>query len=205
MLNLKRYLRYLQSYSGRQRRQNAARWLDKFCHANWKVVELECGSGQLASKISGAHYIGIDPSRTAIAQARRRLDRGNVELIEADPRQIEIPEADLVIFLGLLEKMSLVDFGRLLGRIQAKRILFSFTEPPRENFFGWRDRLLFRGLHHRVVHDTDLISEILEQYGYRKREIRRSQWYGPGKMVLAERSLRRIRTVTSPSLAQSAP
>lgn len=202
--NLKRYLRHLQEYSNRQRRQKASKWLDNFCQSNWKIVELECGSGLLASTVSSAHYVGIDPSRTAIARARRRLAGRSVELIQADPRQIEIPEADLVIFLGLLEKTSPKDFAYLLSRIQAKRILFSFTEPPKANFFGWRDRFLFRGLQHRTLHDTDLIAEILEQFGYKKREIRRSQWYGPGKMVLAERP-RRAGAAKAPHLAQSAP
>lgn len=204
-INLKRYLRYLQAYSSRQRRHNASKWLEKFCHANWKVVELGCGSGLLAAKISSAHYIGIDPSRSAITRARRRLAGQNAEFFEADPRQVEIPEADLVIFLGLLEKMSLPDLAHLLGRIKSKRILFSFTEPPKDNLFGWRDRLLFRGLTHRQVHDTDLVAEILEQYGYKKREIRRSQWYGPGKMVLAERHRRAAPAAQPPHLAQSAP
>lgn len=203
--NLKRYLRYIQAYSSRQRRQKASNWLDKFCHTNWKIVELECGSGLLATQVSSSHYIGIDASRSAIAKARQRLLGKSVEFIEADPRQIEIPDGDLVVFLGLLEKMSLTDFAHLLSRIQSKRILFSFTEPPSGNFFGWRDRLLFRGLHHRKFHDTDLVAEILEQFGYKKREIRRSQWYGPGKMVLAERPRRAATASHAPCLAQSAP
>lgn len=204
-LTFKRYLRHLQAYSSRQRRQKASKWLDKFCHSSWKIVELECGSGLLAATVGSAHYIGIDASRSAIARARRRLAGQSAELIEADPRQIEIPEADLVIFLGLLEKMTLPDFAHLLSRIQSKRILFSYTEPPKENFFGWRDRLLFRGLSHRMLHDTDLVAEILEQFGFKKREIRRSQWYGPGKMVLAERPRRAPQAAKAPRLAQSAP
>jgi hypothetical protein len=204
--NLKRYLRHLHAYSSRQRRLNATRWVEKICHANWKVVELECGSGMLASKIGAARYVGIDPSRSALEKAGRRLGRKNIQLIQADPRQIEIPDADIVIFLGLLEKITIQDFSRLLGRISAKRILFSFTEPPQENLFRWPERLLFRGLQHRTLYHTDVIAEILEQYGFKKREIRRSQWYGPGKMVLAERP-RKIKSAAGKAarLGQSAP
>ena len=199
----KRYLRLLQSYSRQLGRRNAARWIETFSHADWKVVELGCGSGGLASLLPHGSYVGIDQSPSALAQARRRC-RGRGEFIEADVHTVQPPEADLVVFLGLVERMSLAELSSLLGRIRAKRILFSFVSPPAgRRLHRWPLRLLFRGLSHRSAHSTDVIAELLEQHGYRRREVRRSLWYGPGKLVFAEKAKSRAMPARS-ALAQTA-
>jgi len=70
------------------------------------VVEAGCGTGRLAEAIircGAASYVGLDVSREAVAQARRRA----VEAAFIHCPATELPEnRDLVVSLGLLDWMS---------------------------------------------------------------------------------------------------
>jgi hypothetical protein len=90
-----------------------------------------------------------------------------------DPSQkADLPEADLVVFLGLAENLKREEFHRLLLRITARRILFSYEEKERR-----------RGVHYSSEEMRDLLAE----HGFRQCEVRSLPWRSPTKLVLAQR------------------
>jgi hypothetical protein len=124
----------------------ATRWVEKIRLHNWTVLEL----GQpKTSLFSGQNTQLLDPADRA-----------------------ELPAADLVVFLGLAEKLKREEFQHLLLRITARRILFSYEEKKRR-----------RGEHYTSEEMRDLLAE----HGFRQCEVRSLPWRSPTKLVLAQR------------------
>jgi len=90
-----------------------------------------------------------------------------------DPAQkAEFPTADLVVFLGLAEKLKREELNRLLHRISSRRILFSYEEKKRR-----------RGVHY----SSEEMRNLLAEHGFRQCEVRSLPWLSPTKLVLAQR------------------
>jgi ubiquinone/menaquinone biosynthesis C-methylase UbiE len=72
--------------------------------AEARVLEVGCGTGavtrELASWPGVAEVVGLDPSPTFLASARRHHPPGNVQFMEGDARALQFPDGsfDVVVF-----------------------------------------------------------------------------------------------------------
>lgn len=152
-----RHLFFVSSYLALRRRiRAAARWINKIHSSQWKVVEISGARTCLKSRIFDCQYIRLHESTR------------------------EVPVADIVVFLGLADRLSAGELCEFLERIQAKRILFSFTEDKPSRSLGGRRRPTRRR--------EKQVKELLLKHGYRRSEIRPLRFPRNERIVLAERS-----------------
>jgi ubiquinone/menaquinone biosynthesis C-methylase UbiE len=110
-----------------------------------RVLEVGCGTGAVTRELAGwpgvAEVVGLDPSPTFLASARRHNPPTNVEFLEGDARALQFPDRsfDVVVFHTTL--CHVPESERALG--QAARVL----RPG-----GWLARLRRRLRHHQRSH-----------------------------------------------------
>jgi SAM-dependent methyltransferase len=99
------------------------------------VVELGCGSGRLLPHIAALpikKYIGIDISSAAIERAKQRLAKLNlafeVEFTCAEIGELDLPECNICLSLGLLDWIALEEIENLIKDINCDIHLHSFSE-----------------------------------------------------------------------------
>jgi ubiquinone/menaquinone biosynthesis C-methylase UbiE len=69
-----------------------------------RVLEVGCGTGAVTRELAGwpgvAEVVGLDPSPTFLASARRHHPPTNVEFLEGDARALQFPDRsfDVVVF-----------------------------------------------------------------------------------------------------------
>jgi len=101
--------------------------LSKWIEPDMKIIDLGCGSGQLANllyDIGIKNYIGIDFSQTAIDMANKINQIKTFQFICADFRTCPIPEGDTYMLSEVLEHVQ--DDLELLKKIpDNKRIIAS--------------------------------------------------------------------------------
>jgi SAM-dependent methyltransferase len=72
--------------------------------AGARVLEVGCGTGAVTRELAGwpgvAEVVGLDPSPTFLASARRHHSPGNVEFVEGDARALQFQDRsfDVVVF-----------------------------------------------------------------------------------------------------------
>jgi SAM-dependent methyltransferase len=183
--------RFLPNYAHRRLLRAAARWIERLRLSDWKIVELGCGNGALASRIVNSRYIGIDGQNKAIQAARRRFRGKRCQFLEADVTRAELPAADLMVFLRLADRLGKADFSHLLSRLPSKRILFSFTEsPPDQGRFvaiSRRLRAHWQTRRRPVTYRCEEVTELLEKHGFKHCEIRKLPLFIPSRLVFATR------------------
>ena len=158
------------------------------------VLDLGCGTGQLARAVAGdpeRRYVGVDFSSVAIAAARARFarDAERVRFERADAVSYPASSSGVCVFLGLLDWLPGREPKRLFESRREPRLLFSFTEPS-----GW-----FAGLYARYRRRVDAtaylarafkeeeVLALLDAAGYRADRIVRGVRLGPAGLVLASR------------------
>jgi len=104
--------------------ENAKPYLDflqKFVRENGikSVVDVGCGDWQLSKLIDweGIDYLGIDVVSTLIEHHNHHFSAPNIQFLEADGTQIELPEADLLICKDVLQHLPLEDIHRFLKQL----------------------------------------------------------------------------------------
>jgi SAM-dependent methyltransferase len=138
----------------------------KFCvdayikpNAGDRVVDLGCGTAEIASYMPTALYTGIDPNPQYIAGARRRLGQKAV-LVTADPVQdanLLEGKYDIALLLGVLHHLDDASADTMLGL--ARRLLRPGGRLVTHDIAnvkgrGWLERLLVRmdrGQHVRQI------------------------------------------------------
>lgn len=115
--------------------------------AGLRILELGCGTGELARRLvaAGAASVeGWDISGEAVALARQRIEAagmgGRATFVETDIGDAAMPEVDLACGLGMLDWITLEEVDRLAGRLRCRWVLFSFSEEDR-SFSEWVHRL----------------------------------------------------------------
>ena len=79
------------------------------------VLDLGCGTGQLAAALAGGRaVVGVDPAGAMLDVARRRPDGEKVEWIEADARTVRLGRSfDLIVLTGHAFQVFLTREDRL--------------------------------------------------------------------------------------------
>lgn len=76
-----------------------------------RILDVGCGTGLLTCElaIDGRQVIGLDPSSSMLAVARRKPGAERVHWVEGDSTALGTPEADLVIMTGNVAQVFLDD------------------------------------------------------------------------------------------------
>lgn len=122
------------SWSVRSRMKTAMRFLEyrMVNQPQIRVLELGCGSGELAKKLkkhAGTRYWGFDIAEIAIQKAKTRIGDENFTFSVGDiTTATEYPAADYAVLLGVTDWISPEALRFLLTKIPVKNVLISFTE-----------------------------------------------------------------------------
>ncbi len=124
------------------------------------VLDLGCGTGQLAAALSqGRRVTGVDPAGAILAAARRRPGGAAVEWIEADARTLRLERRyDLVVLTGHAFQVFLTQADRsaVLRTIAHHlaprgRFVFDTRNPAAREWEGWVPDRSRRILDHPVL------------------------------------------------------
>lgn len=106
-------------------RENAAPYmvfLEKFMqdHNIRSVVDLGCGDWTFSQHINwdGIQYVGIDVVRSVIEKNRKKHSHPNVQFLQGDGIDVELPEADLFVCKDVLQHLSNEDINRILPQLK---------------------------------------------------------------------------------------
>lgn len=130
------------------------------------VVELGCGTGQLA-RVARGEYVGVDLDARHLVYAGRRRggDRRRFVLADARATGLGKKQFDAALMVGVIHHLTDTDVGRVLAeaqRLARKRLLIVDLVPLRYNLLG---RLLYhldRGAHIRSLeHQLELVGRHL--------------------------------------------
>lgn len=100
-----------------------------------KLLELGCGSGLLFNALSNSKikkYTGIDWAPSAIDKAVAKFHNSAQlppsEFIVGNFMDVEFPEFDVVVALGVLDWLEIDEINLLFSKIKPKKFLFSISE-----------------------------------------------------------------------------
>ncbi|UVK42190.1 class I SAM-dependent methyltransferase [Mesorhizobium sp. AR07] len=110
------------------------------------VLDLGCGTGQLAAELSDRHSVtGVDPASAMLDVARRRTGGRKVDWVEADARTVRLERRfDLVLLTGHAFQVFLTEEDqRAVLRTIAEhlapsgRFIFDTRNPAVETWLEW--------------------------------------------------------------------
>lgn len=95
------------------------------------LLDIGCGTGRFLAMC--AHYgprrlHGIDFSETAVQAAREAATDGRISFSCGNIGSIELPEADYVTGLGLLDWLSPQEISLLASKLKGRKFLLSYSE-----------------------------------------------------------------------------
>jgi len=155
----------------------------RFLPEGGSVLELGCGSGLFAAALEhrAGSFVGIDLSEAAVQKARRRVPR--FEFRQGDVLTAELPRADLVVFLGLLDWLTAEEAAHLFSKLQGQTLLFSFTVPggfgPYRLYRRFVDRKLGRDIYRGRSWEPEAIEALAGSV-----EIVHCPWWNPGRLAI---------------------
>ena len=158
------------------------------------ILDLGCGSGYLAYSVidhDNRQYMGLDFSRMAIGTGRRRFQRysSRVRFEQRDILEAARLDAQIVVFLGLLDWLDDDEIRRLFSTFNGQHLLFSFTETAgglAGTLYRQYRRCADKTYHARSFYESQII-ESAELGGYRVETVLRSLRLGPGRLVVASK------------------
>lgn len=128
-----------------------------FAEAASSVLDLGCGTGQLASALAGGRLVvGVDPASAMLDVARGRPGGDAVEWIEADARTVRLGRKfDVVLLTGHAFQVFLTPGDRrsVLATIAAHlaprgRFIFDSRNPAAQEWLEWSPELSRHTLQH---------------------------------------------------------
>ena len=184
------------SWTLRRRMRMAVRVASAALPRGGTLLELGCGSGLFASRMAGAFgaYHGIDLAEVAVREARARAPAGAV-FMQGDVLEAPLPEADLAVFLGLLDWLEPAEAQLLLARVPAGRLLFSFTDDGAQaspvSLYGlyraWYDQRFGAGMYKARAYSWEKIRSWLAPLGEHTATLYPAPFFDPGRLVLVEK------------------
>ncbi len=185
------------SWTLRRRMRQAVRIAKEALPPGGSVLELGCGSGLFARQLTGTFgtYHGIDLAEAAVLEARALAGGPRAEFVQGDVLEACLPASDLAVFLGLLDWLEPGEASRLIARIPARRLLFSFTEEsasasglsPYGLYRAWYDTRFGAGIYRARAWRATVVREWLQALGPHKATFFPSNFLDPGRLVLVER------------------
>ncbi|MGX9142963.1 class I SAM-dependent methyltransferase [Mesorhizobium sp. 128a] len=129
----------------------------RFAQGARSVLDLGCGTGQLAAALAGGRSVaGVDPASAMLDIARRRAGGESVDWVEADARNVRLGRRfDLVLLTGHAFQVFLTPEDRkaVVGTIAAHlaaggRFIFDTRNPTVEEWLEWTPARSHRMLNH---------------------------------------------------------
>lgn len=187
---------YPLSWTVRNRLHSAIDILKSKADKKWRVIELGCGSGILATNVHHlfASYTGVDIAANAISVAQHRINNEKVLFLAADVQQMDFENYDLSIFLGLTDWLEKDQLKQLFARLNTKFMLFSYTE--KEVVSEWNPYFYYRKIMDRKSMDYSYkarsysraeITEMIEKAGYKMKVLKSASMVNPGVLIWAEK------------------
>jgi len=179
------------SWTVRSRLRRASAILRERCIPGCSVLELGCGSGILAVELenTGCTYIGFDVAANAIERARERKLPAGFQFHAGDVTEVNLPWADVTVFLGLSDWLSPDQLSALFSRVRSPRILFSYTGRFAWNPYGLYRRLKDAGPNsrHARTYERSEIEAILSAAGFSMETVVPPAPHNPGSLVWAKK------------------
>lgn len=187
---------YPLSWTVRNRLHSAIDILKHKADKKWRVIELGCGSGILATNVHHlfSSYTGVDIAANAISVAQHRINNENVLFLAADVQQMNFENYDLSIFLGLTDWLEKEQLQQLFARLNTKYMLFSYTE--KEVVSEWNPYFYYRKIMDRKSMDYSYrarsysraeITEMMGKAGYKMKVLKPASIVNPGVLIWAEK------------------
>lgn len=187
---------YPLSWTVRNRLHSAIEILKRRGKRDWKVIELGCGSGILASQVHHlfSSYTGVDIAANAVSVAQQRIHNGHVQFLAADVQQMEFEKYDLALFLGLTDWLEKDQLQELFARLNSRYMLFSYTE--KEIVSEWNPYYYYRKIMDRKSMDYSYkarsysraeIAEMVDKAGYKMTVLKPASMINPGVLIWAEK------------------
>ena len=162
------------------------------------LLELGCGSGLLARRLQGTfgRYHGIDLAEAAIQHARALPGIAHATFEQGDALDAELPRSDVAVFLGLVDWLEPAEAKRLLEKVPARFLIFSFTAQgavaspcsPYGLYRAWYDKQFGAGVYRARSFQWEEVHGWLKPLQPRRVELVGGGWYDPGRLVLVERA-----------------
>lgn len=181
------------AWTVRGRLRNAEQAVLQLLPPGRAVLELGCGSGILAERLSShcASYIGIDIADIAIEKALVRKLPSTFQFFADDAAEMQLPWADLTVFLGLTDWLTPDQLYNLLGRVRSSEILLSYTEgyswSPYRLYRRWMDRGTGDDFRHARSYSRVRIESMLSVWGFDMEILVKPAPHNPGALVWARK------------------
>ncbi|HEY8278368.1 MAG TPA: class I SAM-dependent methyltransferase [Bdellovibrionota bacterium] len=181
----------------RKRLRITLKMLESLAPENASVLELGCGSGILASRISCGKYLGVDTASAAIKRAEARFVGANFAFRQANALDVagESCEFDITAFLGLTDWLSENETSALFSSLRSPTILFSYTEAATAR--PWQPYSIYRNVFDRFIQKNAIrarsmagaeIDRLLARSGYRVKFRTRASFLNPSRVICAEKA-----------------
>lgn len=187
---------YPLSWTIRSRLHSAITVIKKRSKKDWRVLELGCGSGILATQIYSlfSSYTGVDIAANAIAVANERIKKNEVRFIADDVSNMSFESYDFAVFLGLTDWLETAQVQNLFDKLQVKHMLFSYTEKevvselnPYFYYRKFMDRKSESYAYKARSYSRAEIEIMLKKSGYQFEVLKSATLINPGVLVWAQK------------------
>jgi SAM-dependent methyltransferase len=145
------------------------------------VLDIGCASGRFAFQLmeAGAQkVIGVDVSSEAIESANQKrlaspyAEHMEFKTVDLTQPNAELPQADLVTALGVIEYFDAAELDSLMSHMKTKYFLFDFpdAEGRRKDWATWQLRRVYLWLNHCpgvYLYDHNEFNAIAAKYDYK--------------------------------------
>lgn len=159
--------------------QDSDYFLGACAPARHTVLDLGCGTGLLAAALAarGHAIVGVEPAEQMLQVARKREPGGSVTWIQADARQLDLPQRfDRVIATGHVFQVFTSEADQLAFLTAAARhlnpggsVIFDTRNPLVTPWQNWTPHQSRRRIEHPAHGRIDIWHEVMDSDSYRVR------------------------------------
>lgn len=181
------------AFTVRQRMRLAAKLINRRLPGA-RILDLGCGSGILAQKVSFQSYHGLDFSTAALNAARmQKIPNTNFELVDLSKsiEPISVGNFDLTLMLGITDWLKPEDVARIFLGCRSEYILFSYTQEKEKNrpiasIYATYRTVYDRNKEKPIGYTSDFFDQLRQKMAYEVEESM-SPIFSPGKLYLWKR------------------
>jgi len=148
-----------------------------------KIIDVGCGDWNFSKLMdwSGAKYMGIDVVEFLIKANKKKYENENIRFVCADAREIQLPEADLLILKDVLQHWSNKEIKKFLQKVRSCENVLALNTCKGENL----NEDILNG-------DMRPLDLGIEPFDYKIEELLRYESFRPVKKVYEIKNVVRI-------------